>query len=64
MEPGFVADRTHHGKADEQRWVEGAPERSIWTGIRTKGREVFGLETYRCEQCGYLESYARTPAKL
>jgi len=58
MEPGFVVDRGHNHRASTQKWVEGEPERSFWTGLKTRGREAFEVETYRCERCGWLESYA------
>ncbi len=64
MEPGFVLDRGHYSQPAEQRWVEGSPEPSFWSGLKTRGREVFGVITYRCDRCGYLESYAQTPAKV
>ena len=62
MEEGFVLDRGHYSAGNEQNWVEGEPERSIWTGIKTKGRRLFKVMTYRCERCGRLESYARESA--
>ena len=58
MEDGFVLDHTHGGRV-QSGWVEGKPERSIWIGIKLKGREQMPITTYRCPQCGYLESYAR-----
>jgi ribosomal protein L37E len=58
MEAGFILDRGHYDAGTVSQWVEGAPERSIWTGIKTKGREKFQVTTYRCAGCGYLESYA------
>jgi len=58
MEPGFVVDRGHNQRAATQKWVEGEPERSFWTGLKTKGRESFEVTTFRCERCGWLESYA------
>ena len=58
MEPGFVLDRGHHNSKTTQQWVEGAPERSFWTGVKTKGKVQHVVSTYRCERCGYLESYA------
>jgi hypothetical protein len=64
MAEGFVVDRGHHSVPSEQRWVEGIAERSLWTGIKTKGRAVFAVVTYRCNRCGLLESYARTRAKV
>ena len=58
MEPGFVIDHRHHHQVDTQSWVEGDPERSFWRGLKTKGKETHAVRTYRCERCGYLESYA------
>jgi len=58
MEEGFVADKAHFSVPETQNWIEGAPERSRWSGLKTKDREVLAVMTYRCERCGYLESYA------
>ena len=58
MEPGFMIDRGDHHSKEVQTWVEGQPERSFWLGLKTKGREQLPVRTYRCERCGYLESYA------
>jgi hypothetical protein len=58
MEAGFVLDRGHHSTAATQDWIEGTPERSFWTGIKTKGKEKHGVRSFRCERCGLLESYA------
>ena len=58
MEPGFVLDRGHANSSNTQKWVEGDPERSFWQGLKTKGRDQHSVRTYRCERCGYLESYA------
>ena len=60
MEEGFILDLGHFDAGTVSQWVEGAPERSIWTGIKTKDREKFQVTTYRCADCGYLESYAIT----
>jgi len=58
MEEGFVADNTY-GAVLPSQWVEGEPEMSFWTGARTKGKVQVRITTYRCTQCGYLESYAK-----
>ena len=58
MEKGFVADKAHYSVPETQNWVEGVPERTFWSGIKLKGKEVLPVMTYRCERCGYLESYA------
>jgi len=58
MEEGFVADQTY-GRMFVSTWVEGVPEKSFWSGIKTQGKEQVQIRTYRCAGCGYLESYAR-----
>lgn len=58
MEEGFISDNTHGGVL-ASRWVEGQPENSFWTGIKTSGKKQVQVTTYRCTSCGYLESYAK-----
>ena len=57
MERGFVLDEAH-GRLTVGRWIAGEPERSIWTGLKTRGKDKLDVTTYRCRRCGYLESYA------
>lgn len=58
MEIGAIIDHTNGGKM-QSRWVEGEPIESFWRGgIQTDGKEKYKVETYRCQNCGYLESYA------
>jgi hypothetical protein len=59
MQPGFLLDRGHHNQLGDTHWVEGAPVRSFWKGLKVKGRLVLPVVTYRCESCGFLTSYAR-----
>jgi hypothetical protein len=54
---GFVVD-TAHGTHVVPTWVEGAPERSIWTGLKLTGRPRSEIATWRCKSCGFLENYA------
>jgi hypothetical protein len=58
MEEGFILDLAHGNARTVSQWVEGEPERSFWTGLKTKDRDKFQVATYRCAGCGYLESYA------
>ena len=60
MEEGFILE---HRMA--MRWIAGKPENSFFGDLlktKVKGREHRHIESYRCVQCGYLESYARTAA--
>ncbi len=39
-------------------WVEGPPEPSFWTITKVFDKPKKLVVSYRCIQCGYLESYA------
>lgn len=57
MGEGFVVDVTHGGAA-VSGWVEGAPEKSVWTGLKLSGKSRSEIATWRCNRCGFLEQYA------
>lgn len=59
MADGFVTDNTY-GSVGVASWVAGIPEKSIWTGLKLKGRAKIAITTRRCERCGFLESYANS----
>jgi rubredoxin len=54
---GFVVDASH-GTMGVSSWVEGAPEKSIWTGVKLRGRGRSEIASWRCGNCGFLEHYA------
>jgi hypothetical protein len=58
MAEGFILDTTHggHGVAC---WVEGAPVRSMWVGVKLGKKAKYEIQTWRCSRCGFLESYAK-----
>lgn len=58
MERGLILDRGESNMPKTQQWIEGAPTLRWWGGVNTSGKESFGVLTYRCERCGWLESYA------
>jgi predicted nucleic-acid-binding Zn-ribbon protein len=57
MEQGFIVDEGY-GKKLVSAWIAGEPQKSFWAGLRVSARERVEVATYRCRQCGYLESYA------
>jgi transposase-like protein len=57
MEQGFIVDEGY-GKKSVSTWVAGEPQKGFWTGLRVRGKDRVEMSTYRCRQCGYLESYA------
>jgi len=65
MAEGFLLDRQEGGPA-QCTWVDGFPEKHKLFGmvtvpmLKTKGRIQIPVITYRCNNCGYLESYAHT----
>lgn len=63
MREGFILDRGDLEVRHSSTWVEGAPKKSLWLGTRITGREMLPISTFRCVECGYLESYARGEAE-
>lgn len=59
MEAGYLLEAGDHNSRTVTQWVEGEPEKSFWTGLRLKDRDVMPVMTFRCPNCGYLESYAQ-----
>jgi hypothetical protein len=57
VESGYILDEGY-GTRTVAKWVAGEPERSIWTGLKLRGKAQHDVVTYRCKRCGYLESYA------
>ncbi len=58
LEEGFIIDRGDYNIGTVNTWVEGEPVVSFWSGIKTKNKQQFKIKTFRCANCGYLESYA------
>lgn len=58
MTSGSVIGKDTNGGYGDVVWVEGAPEKSIWTGLRLRGRTLLSVVSFRCERCGFLENYA------
>ena len=58
MQEGFILDAAQN-EHKVSRWIAGKPESSFWTGTKTKGKDQYRIQSFRCSRCGYLESYAR-----
>jgi len=61
MELGFLVDHSH-AVLRLGRWCAGKPDPSFWSGEMSRGqyKAATVVTTYRCPECGYLESYALT----
>jgi predicted RNA-binding Zn-ribbon protein involved in translation (DUF1610 family) len=57
MEIGFLLDSSYTNSLPTL-WVKGPPERSFWRLTKIRGKAIRRLESYRCLNCGFLESYA------
>ena len=62
MEEGFILEQSV-GSYVPSIWVQGPPEPSFWTSTQVKGKTMRLVVTYRCEGCGFLESYANAEWK-
>ena len=58
MEEGFIADYSQ-GAVVTSKWIEGQPERSLWRVTKIKGKRQVQIASFRCTECGFLESYAK-----
>ena len=58
MVQGFIVDFNLTGRIVSS-WVEGAPEKSTWTGTKASTEKTIPVGVFRCTGCGFLESYAR-----
>jgi hypothetical protein len=63
METGFVLDRTHV-HIFPATWADGLVELNWLGGFKPGNRKFYRVETWRCKDCGYLESYARNQSGL
>lgn len=57
MVRGFSPDLTYGGVL-VARWFEGVPEKSFWTGTKTRSEAGTPIAAFRCSKCGYLEFFA------
>lgn len=63
MLEGFVLDHGHYQYKAQQMWVEGTPEPSFWSGLKTSGRAAYYVTAFRCPDCGRLEFFAAAKAE-
>ena len=57
LEGGFILEASRNGVA-VTKWVEGAPERSVWTGLKLKGRRQLPMYAWRCPGCFEVRLFA------
>jgi hypothetical protein len=62
MQTGFIVDRSY-GSTFQEEWVQGRP-RSFLYRVILRGARRQKVLTYRCVDCGYLESFARVATCL
>jgi len=54
MEEGVTLDVASRRR---QTWLRG-PVEEKFTGIKTRGKELVRVVSYRCPKCGYLKTFA------
>lgn len=61
MEDGFLVDHARNSLR-VTLWCAGKPEKSFWAGEMSSAqyKTAMCVSTFRCPDCGYLESYAST----
>ena len=51
MVQGFIVDFNLAGRL-VSNWVEGAPQKSFWTGTNAPNEKCIPVGTFRCSGCG------------
>ena len=59
MSEGFIVDQGDYGSAHVSTFQSGEPRKSFWTGLKQSKDNQVEIKTLRCNNCGFLESYAR-----
>ena len=58
MEEGFLPDFAR-ANVLQQGWAKGIPRLSrLGRSIKIRRQDLIAVLTFRCTQCGYLESYS------
>jgi hypothetical protein len=57
MQQGYIPDR-NAGWYEPTKWFEGGLQIGALGGVKRSKTKPLLVRTYRCVQCGYLESYA------
>ena len=58
MAQGFQLDLGDGSAKKIASWVEGTPERAWFKTVKVRGKRQLEIESWRCERCFFLESYA------
>ena len=64
METGMPLDRGDANFPSQQDWMEGHHETTFWGNLDTKNRKTFPINMFRCQNCGFLELYAKSNIDL
>ncbi len=57
MEQGWIKDAMP--MMDVAHWHRGAPQRGLLGGVKSLAGISFPIAAFRCQECGFLEQYAR-----
>jgi hypothetical protein len=58
MVRGYVLELGDGNVRSAASWISGAPEKSYLFGTSIKNKQKLQIESFRCEECSYLEFYA------
>jgi hypothetical protein len=58
MESGLLLDRTQ-AQLYAAVWADGPVKRNWFGGVKESASRIYRVETWRCKDCGHLQSYAK-----
>ena len=58
MEQGFLLELADSNVGRPTQWVGGKPEKNWFGAVKSKGKDQYAVESFRCSRCYLVESYA------
>lgn len=59
MSEGVILDHGDYGSVNVSTFQSGPPRKSFWCGFKQSKEDQHAITTFRCNRCGFLESYAK-----
>ncbi len=61
---GYIVDTIIGADARSATWAQGRPKKALLSGVMpSSGLDPVPITTYRCKECGLLESYVEASSE-
>ncbi len=60
MKEGFMIEHALGTTAFSAKWHPGTPQCNVFGGTQIEKADLIPIQSFRCEQCGFIELYAKS----